>query len=88
MLALPAERITLGSVVRSMDGPLAPISCVSISGYLECGCPEPSVCGLRSVWKEARDALATILDNTTFAQIVDRQHSCSSGQDRVIDYII
>lgn len=69
LLAKPAEKITLGAVVRAMDGPLAPISCVSVSGYHECGCPEPEICGLRKVWKEARDAIASVLDNTTFAHI-------------------
>src|SRR5689334_15095774 len=41
-LAKPPETITLGAVVRAMDGPLAPISCVSVSGYMECGCPDPN----------------------------------------------
>ena len=48
---------------------LAPISCVSVSGYMECGCPDPDTCGLRAVWKQARDAVAQILDGTTFADI-------------------
>src|SRR5690242_15117896 len=32
--------ITLGEVVRTMDGPLAPVSCVSVTAYGECGCPD------------------------------------------------
>ena len=68
-LARPPQAITLGAVVRVMDGPLAPMSCASVSGYAECGCPQPATCGLRAVWKEARDALATVLDGTTFADI-------------------
>ena len=74
----PAE-ITLGTVVRAMDGPIAPISCVSISGYHECGCPEPETCGLRKVFKEARDALASVLDQTTFADILQRQQEGAVG---------
>src|SRR5262245_13332968 len=69
-LAKPPSEITLGAVVRAMDGPLAPISCVSLSGYMECGCPEPASCGLRSVWKEARDAMAAVLDGTTFGDVL------------------
>jgi len=68
-LAKAPEVLTLGEVVRAMDGPLAPISCVSVSGYMECGCPEPERCGLRVIWKQARDAVAAILDGTTFADI-------------------
>jgi Rrf2 family cysteine metabolism transcriptional repressor len=87
-LAKPPGAITLGEVVRAMDGPLAPISCASVSGYAECGCPEPATCGLRAVWKEARDALAVILDGTTFADIRDRHLALRGQQDKVFDYVI
>ncbi|HEU4753450.1 MAG TPA: Rrf2 family transcriptional regulator, partial [Armatimonadota bacterium] len=66
-LAKAPEQITLGAVVRALDGPLAPISCVSATGFMECGCPDPETCGLRVAWKQARDVLAEVLDNTTFA---------------------
>jgi Rrf2 family cysteine metabolism transcriptional repressor len=79
-LAKPPEAITLGEVVRAMDGPLAPISCVSVSGYMECGCPDPAACGLRAVWKQARDAVAAILDGTTFADIRDQHLALQAGQ--------
>jgi Rrf2 family protein len=83
----PAE-ITLGAVVRAIDGPLAPISCVSQTGYMECGCPEPESCGLRQAWQQARDALAAVLDNTTFADLRDRQEDLKVVQHQVLDYII
>jgi Rrf2 family transcriptional regulator, cysteine metabolism repressor len=87
-LAKPPHAITLGAVVRAMDGPLAPISCASVSGYAECGCPEPATCGLRAVWKEARDALAAVLDETTFADIRDRHESLAARQEKLLDYVI
>lgn len=73
-LSRSPDDITLGAVVRAMDGPLAPMSCVSISGYSECGCPHPDTCGLRLAWKEARNAIADVLDGTTFTMIRDNQH--------------
>jgi Rrf2 family transcriptional regulator, cysteine metabolism repressor len=88
LLAKPPQEITLGAVVRAMDGPLAPISCASVSGYAECGCPEPATCGLRAVWKEARDSLAAVLDGTTFAEIRDRHESLAAGREKVLDYVI
>jgi Rrf2 family protein len=88
MLARPASEITLGAVVRAIDGPIAPISCVSISGYMQCGCPEPETCGLRLAWKEARDALAAVLDNTTFAQIQVHHTDLLEGRTQLQDYVI
>ena len=87
-LAKAPEQITLGAVVRAMDGPLAPISCASVSGYMECGCPDPETCSLRMVWKEARDALAAILDGTTFADLRDRHETLAGDRSRIVDYVI
>ena len=87
-LARPPQAIVLGAVVRAMDGPLAPISCASVSGFAECGCPEPATCGLRAVWKEARDALAAVLDGTTFADIRERHETLCARQEKVMDYAI
>jgi len=74
-LARPPEAITVAEVIRAMDGPLAPIHCVSVSAYEQC--PRSSVCGLKWVWQEVRDAIADILDNTTFADVV--QHGQNNG---------
>ena len=87
-LAKPPHQITLGAVVRAMDGPLAPISCVSVSGYMECGCPDPETCGLRVAWKEARDALASVLDGTTFADIRERHERLRAQQVDALDYVV
>jgi len=87
-LARAPSEITLGAVVRALEGPLAPISCVSVSGYMECGCPDPETCGLRLAWKEARDALAAVLDNTTFADLRSRHESLRARQVEALDYVI
>lgn len=64
------RRIRLGEVVRLMDGPLAPIRCVSRSAYEPCTCPDEKSCRLRAVMMEVRDAIARILDRTTLADLV------------------
>lgn len=69
-LARPPEQISLGEVVRLMDGPLAPISCVSRTAHQHC--PVEGNCGLRSVWEEVRNAVTQVLDKLTFADVVQR----------------
>lgn len=78
-LATSPGEITLGAIVRAMDGPLAPLSCVSVSGYHECGCPEPETCALRAVFKEARDALAAVLDGATLSDLLERRAALLDG---------
>jgi Rrf2 family protein len=70
-LAKPASRIKLGAIIRLLDGPLAPIACVSQTGYRRCTCPDEAHCGLRMLMLDVRNALARILDRSTLAQIVE-----------------
>jgi Rrf2 family protein len=70
-LAKPAARIKLGAVIRLLDGPLAPIACVSKTAYRRCSCPDEAHCGLRMLMLDVRNAIARILDRYTLAQIVD-----------------
>jgi len=71
-LARAAGEITLGQIKRVLDGPIAPIRCVSQMAYEPCGCPDEDHCGLRLVMKDVRDAISTILDGTTLADVTAR----------------
>jgi Rrf2 family protein len=71
-LAKAADEIMLGQIVRILDGPLAPIRCVSQMAYEPCGCPDESSCGLRMVMGDVRNAIADILDNTSLADVSAR----------------
>ncbi len=68
-LAKPPSELTLGSLIRALDGPIALISCVSVTRHAECGCPHPDTCGIRKSFQEARDVMSAVLDDTTFEQI-------------------
>lgn len=71
LLAKPMEKITIGEVVRLLDGPLAPIPCVSQNFYERCSCPDETHCGLRMLMLDVRNAIANILDRYTLAQTVE-----------------
>jgi Rrf2 family protein len=70
-LAKPAAKIPLGEVVRLIDGPLAPIGCVSQTAYEKCTCPDEAHCGLRMLMLDVRNAIAGILDRYTLADVVE-----------------
>lgn len=67
VLAKTPDRITMGEVVRHFDGILAPIACVSTSGYKRCS-QEP-VCRFRRVFLNVRNYVATLLDHATLADV-------------------
>ena len=72
-LARSAKEITLGQIFRVLDGPVAPIKCVSQMAYEPCGCPDEETCGLRLAMGDVRNAIADILDNTSLADVTKRQ---------------
>src|SRR6516162_709960 len=69
-LGRPMSRIKFGEVIRLIDGPLAPIRCVSQTSYERCSCPDEVHCGLRILMFDVRNAISTILDRYTLADIV------------------
>ncbi len=66
-LAKAPDKITMGEVVRYFDGILAPIECVSISGYKRCS-QEP-VCRFRRVFLDARNYVTSLMDHATLADV-------------------
>ena len=70
-LARPAGRIAIGQVVRLIDGPLAPIGCVSQTAYAKCSCPDETHCGLRMLMLDVRNAISGILDRHSLADVVE-----------------
>ena len=70
------NEVTLGEVIRLMDGPLAPIPCVSMAAYEPCSCPDENACGLRIAMQQVRDAIAGILDNYKLDRLIEevKQH--------------
>jgi Rrf2 family protein len=71
-LAKPPDEITFGHIVRILDGPLAPVKCVSQMAYEPCGCPDEETCGLRLVMGDVRNAIADLLDGTSLADVTQR----------------
>lgn len=77
---VPGE-ITLGEVIRVLDGPLAPIRCVSEMAYERCNCPVGEErCGLRLIMGKVRASISEILDHTTLADVC--AHAASPLESR------
>jgi Rrf2 family protein len=88
VLAVKPEQLTLGAVIRAMDGPLAPVSCVSTTQFNECGCPNPDTCPLQTSFREARNAVAAVYDHTTFAQLRETQLAADRRRADALDFVI
>lgn len=76
MAADPAT-ITIGRIIRLLDGALAPLPCVSLRYYDRCSCPDEATCALRDVMIDVRDAMLEILDKETLAELAAREGRAS-----------
>ena len=75
-LIKPPHRITVGEVIRILDGPLAPIGCVSQTAYQKCrDCPyaRRAFCPLRDAMRDVRNAIAGVLDHYTLKDFTRRK---------------
>jgi Rrf2 family protein len=85
-LARSARQINVGEVVRFIDGPIAPIQCVSRT--LGEKCEIGGRCGFFPLWKRVRDAVAEIVDHTTVADVVEEQEREAAAGAKVFMYQI
>jgi Rrf2 family protein len=90
-LSVPPNRITIGSVVRMIDGPLAPLPCASETAFRKCDeCANVETCETRLVMKQVRDATAAILDRTTLEEVcrkIDETKEQGQSQEALMYYI-
>lgn len=86
LLARPPTEITVGEVVRFIEGPLEPIACVGSAGYS--GCKDVHCCIFKDVWNEVRLATSAILDALTFEELVARHRARAFDRIEAHDYSI
>lgn len=87
-LAKPAERISVGELVRVIDGPLAPILCASVTAYRPCpDCPDPQRCALRVLMSDVRDAISDVLDRRSLAQLAELSRDLGGSEHAVAELL-
>jgi Rrf2 family protein len=88
-LARNPDTVTLASVIRVIDGPIAPVPCLSRTAYRRCdGCKDEATCGVRLVLREAHAASVHVLEAVTLADMAERQKAALRDSLPVIRYSI
>lgn len=83
------DAISLGDVIRALDGPIAPVPCVSRMAHHPCeDCEDEATCGVRDIMQQVRAATASILDQTTLAEVLRRTDEMCRQRQRVLTYSI
>lgn len=84
-LSRPPDEISLGEVIRLIDGPLAPLGCVSAEHV---NCPKEITCGIRSVMLDVENATAEILDRVTLTDVCKRTKGMVERRAETLMYYI
>jgi Rrf2 family cysteine metabolism transcriptional repressor len=84
LLARPSDQLTVGEIMRYIDGPIAPVDCVSQSRPKVC--EFPGGCNFFSFWGRVRQAISDVVDKTTFADLIRESHE--RGNAHVGDWVI
>lgn len=87
-LARSPELITLASIVRHIDGALAPVSCASGRFYERCTCPDEARCPIREVMMQVRGAVADIMERTTVEDLCENARRLAKPASSPPDYVI
>lgn len=69
------RELNIGEVIRKLEGPVAPMACVSITAYEPCALE--ASCMLKPLWAFIRDIVADVLDSTTLEQLLQGTLSAS-----------
>jgi Rrf2 family protein len=68
-LAVPPDRIRMSQVVQALEGPIAPMVCVSDRGHDSASCERTEYCNVNVLWTRVRDAVLVALDSMTLAEL-------------------
>lgn len=89
-LAKPPDKLTIGCIIEALEGDMSPIQCLN-GAAVHAGCPEcadEDACGVRLVMGEVKEAVGSVLDTVTLADMLHRSASVREQQRNVIDYAI
>lgn len=85
----PAETLSLASLIRILDGPIAPVPCLSKTAYRRCeGCKSEETCGVRLVLRDVHEAQLRVLDMVTLADLARMTEHAESSARSLIRYSI
>jgi Rrf2 family protein len=72
LLAKDPSKITMGQIIRLIEGPTSPITCVSRTCHVKCS--YETKCVLRDVFENVREKINDVVDNTTFKDLVEAEN--------------
>lgn len=88
-LAIMPDSLPIGRIVRTFEGDLAPVPCLGDTAPAKCPeCAEMASCGIRLVMAEVKEAVSSVLDRITLAEMLEMSEAERQKRLKLIDYTI
>lgn len=88
-LARDPSEITIGSIIRVLEGGFSLVHCLNGSGIKQCEeGHDPSCCGIHLVMVDMKKAITSVLETTTLADILSKKESANKAKANILDYCI
>jgi Rrf2 family protein len=89
LLAIPPGEITVSRVVRILEGEFAPLPCLSETHVTRCEeCDDQESCGIRLVMWDVKNAVTSVMDAVSVADMVERSKAVRMRSRKIIDFSI
>src|SRR3989338_871361 len=85
LLARPPETITIGEIIRFIEGPIEPVECANKDSYEKC--KDFPYCVFKDIWSNVYTATSLVVDTITFAELVRRVESMKTDNAEVSYHI-
>jgi len=88
-LARDPSEITIGSIVRILEGGFSLVHCLDGNGAKQCEeGNDPSCCGIHLVMVDMKKSITSVLETTTIADMIDKRDSATRAKAKILDYCI
>lgn len=88
-LAILPNKITLATVIRILEGDIAPVQCLSTTNYARCeDCQNEAICGIKLTMSDVNVALTNVLEGLTLADMIERSHNARNTIKNIVDFNI
>ena len=88
-LARPPRTISIGSIIKILEGGYAPVQCLNESNAPGCDeCGDYSSCGIRLVMSDVMLAISSVLETTTLADMIERSDNAKRTRSNIFDFSI
>lgn len=88
-LSREPRSITIGSIIKVLEGGYAPVQCLSDSAAQGCDeCGDPSSCGIRLVMSDVLQSMAAVLETTSLADMIERSENIEKTRSKIVDFSI